>query len=212
MNAKLSNFSELSNILYTLLPYIYNYGLREEILWIWNHGRTIWEYGGRSYSVDSLETSAILHRAFFGEVLCEHLGVIIDELEESLIKDDEVVSAYLIMAKAIEDREQTKNAAWNTSLLFCDKQNCRMLHSYSQSIWFQRKKFSTEKVLIFFTFVSIFSLKYDMVKNEISGIPRMWMPLIIFRYLSELSQKRSLFSLLLFQIFPEVSQSHISLL
>ncbi len=32
MNAKLSNFSELSNILYTLLPYIYNYGLREEIL------------------------------------------------------------------------------------------------------------------------------------------------------------------------------------
>ena len=38
------------------------------------------------------------------------------------------------------------------------------------------------------------------------------MPLIIFRYLSELSQKRSLFSLLLFQIFPEVSQSHISLL
>lgn len=45
------------------------------------------------------------------EVLCEHLGVTIDELEESLIKDDEVASAYLIMAKAIEDREQTKNAA-----------------------------------------------------------------------------------------------------
>ena len=45
------------------------------------------------------------------EVLCEHLGVTIDELEESLIHDDEVASAYLIMAKAIEDREQTKNAA-----------------------------------------------------------------------------------------------------
>ena len=37
------------------------------------------------------------------------------------------------------------------------------------------------------------------------------MPLIIFRYLSELSQKRSLFCLLLFQIFPEVSQSHVAL-
>ena len=45
------------------------------------------------------------------EVLCEHLGVTIDELEESLINDDEAASAYLIMAKAIEDREQTKNAA-----------------------------------------------------------------------------------------------------
>ena len=45
------------------------------------------------------------------EVLCEHLGVTIDELEESLINDDEAVSAYLVMAKAQEDREQTKNLA-----------------------------------------------------------------------------------------------------
>ena len=45
------------------------------------------------------------------EVLCEHLGVTIDELEESLINDDEAVSAYLVMAKAQEDREQTKNVA-----------------------------------------------------------------------------------------------------
>ena len=45
------------------------------------------------------------------EVLFEHLCVTIDELEESLINDDEAASAYLIMAKAIEDREQTKNAA-----------------------------------------------------------------------------------------------------
>lgn len=43
------------------------------------------------------------------EVLCENLGVTIDELEESLINDDEAVSAYLVMAKAQEDREQTKN-------------------------------------------------------------------------------------------------------
>ena len=65
----------------------------------------------KTYGVDSLETSAILHKAFFGEVLCEHLGVTIDELEENLIKDDEVASAYLIMTKALEDREQTKKAA-----------------------------------------------------------------------------------------------------
>lgn len=45
------------------------------------------------------------------KVLCEHLGVTIDELEESLINDDEAVSAYLVMAKAQEDREQTKNVA-----------------------------------------------------------------------------------------------------
>ena len=45
------------------------------------------------------------------EVLCEHLGVTIDELEESLINDNEAVSAYLVMAKAQEDREQTKNVA-----------------------------------------------------------------------------------------------------
>ena len=47
----------------------------------------------------------------FLEVLCEHLGVTIDELEESLINDDEAASAYLIMTKALEDREQTKKAA-----------------------------------------------------------------------------------------------------
>lgn len=45
------------------------------------------------------------------EVLCEYLGVTIDEQEESLINDDEAVSAYLVMAKAQEDREQTKNVA-----------------------------------------------------------------------------------------------------
>ena len=33
------------------------------------------------------------------EVLCEHLGVTIDELEESLINDDEAASAYLVMVK-----------------------------------------------------------------------------------------------------------------
>lgn len=37
-----------------------------------------------------------------------YLGVTIDELEESLINDDEAASAYLVMAKALEDREQTK--------------------------------------------------------------------------------------------------------
>ena len=45
------------------------------------------------------------------EVLCEHLGVTIDELEESLINDEEAASVYLGMAKALEDREQTKNVA-----------------------------------------------------------------------------------------------------
>ena len=50
-------------------------------------------------------------KRFLGEVLCEHLGVTIDELEESLINDDEAASAYLVMAKALEDREQTKNVA-----------------------------------------------------------------------------------------------------
>lgn len=45
------------------------------------------------------------------EVLCEHLGFTIDELEESLINDDEAASAYLIMAKALEDREQAKKDA-----------------------------------------------------------------------------------------------------
>ena len=45
------------------------------------------------------------------EVLCEHLGVTIDELEESLINEDEAASAYLVMAKTLEDIEQTKNVA-----------------------------------------------------------------------------------------------------
>ena len=45
------------------------------------------------------------------EVLCEHLGVTIDELEESLINDDEAASAYLGMGKTLEDIEQTKNGA-----------------------------------------------------------------------------------------------------
>lgn len=45
------------------------------------------------------------------EVLCEHLGVTIDELEESLINDDEAASAYLVMAKALEDRERAKRTA-----------------------------------------------------------------------------------------------------
>lgn len=45
------------------------------------------------------------------EVLCEHLGITIDELEESLINDDEAAAAYLVMAKALEDREQTKMKA-----------------------------------------------------------------------------------------------------
>lgn len=33
------------------------------------------------------------------EVLCEHLGVTVDEMIESLINDEEAASAYLIMAK-----------------------------------------------------------------------------------------------------------------
>lgn len=45
------------------------------------------------------------------KVLCEHLGVTIDELEESLINDDEAASAYLVMAKALEDRERAKRTA-----------------------------------------------------------------------------------------------------
>lgn len=45
------------------------------------------------------------------EVLCEHLEVTIDELEESLINDDEAASAYLVMAKALEDRERAKRTA-----------------------------------------------------------------------------------------------------
>ena len=45
------------------------------------------------------------------EVLCEHLGVTVDELGESLINDDEAASAYLIMAQALEDREQANQTA-----------------------------------------------------------------------------------------------------
>lgn len=45
------------------------------------------------------------------EVLCEHLGVTMEELGESLINDDEAASAYLAMAKALEDREQAKTSA-----------------------------------------------------------------------------------------------------
>ena len=40
------------------------------------------------------------------EILCEHLGVTMEELGESLVNDDEAASAYLAMAKALEDREQ----------------------------------------------------------------------------------------------------------
>ena len=45
------------------------------------------------------------------EVLCEHLGVTIDELGESLINDDEAASAYFIMAKALEDRKHVDTTA-----------------------------------------------------------------------------------------------------
>ena len=45
------------------------------------------------------------------EVLCEHLGVTIDELGESLINDDEAASAYFIMAKALEDRKHADTTA-----------------------------------------------------------------------------------------------------
>ena len=45
------------------------------------------------------------------EVLCEHLGITMEELGESLINDDEAASAYLTMAKALEDREQAKTSA-----------------------------------------------------------------------------------------------------
>ena len=45
------------------------------------------------------------------EVLCEHLGVTVDEMTESLINDEEAASAYLIMAKALENRENGKEVA-----------------------------------------------------------------------------------------------------
>ena len=43
----------------------------------------------------------------------DYESITIDELKESLINDDEAASAYLIMAKALEDREQAKRIAWN---------------------------------------------------------------------------------------------------
>lgn len=45
------------------------------------------------------------------EVFCEHLGVTIDEMTESLFNDEEAASAYLIMAKALENRENGKEVA-----------------------------------------------------------------------------------------------------
>ena len=44
------------------------------------------------------------------EVLSEHLGVTMEELGESLIYNDEAASAYLTMAKALEDRKQAKTS------------------------------------------------------------------------------------------------------
>lgn len=44
------------------------------------------------------------------EVLSEHLGVTMEELGESLIYNDEAASAYLTMAKALEDRQQAKTS------------------------------------------------------------------------------------------------------
>lgn len=45
------------------------------------------------------------------EVFCEHLGVTVDEMTESLFNDEEAASAYLIMAKALENRENEKEVA-----------------------------------------------------------------------------------------------------
>ena len=45
------------------------------------------------------------------EVLCEHLGVTVDEMIESLINDEEAASAYLVMAKALENRKNGKEVA-----------------------------------------------------------------------------------------------------
>lgn len=45
------------------------------------------------------------------EVLCEHLGVTVGEMTESLINDEEAASTYLIMAKALENREYGKEVA-----------------------------------------------------------------------------------------------------
>ena len=72
----------------------------------WENYLRIWEEDLMALTLWKRELSCI-KRLF--EVICEHLGVTIDELEESLINDDEAASAYLVMAKALEDREQTKN-------------------------------------------------------------------------------------------------------
>lgn len=40
------------------------------------------------------------------EVLCEHLGIPMDDLTESIINDEEAATAYLVMAKALEDRDK----------------------------------------------------------------------------------------------------------
>lgn len=45
------------------------------------------------------------------EVLCKHQGVSFAEVEESLMDEGEVFSAYLLMAKALEDREQMRETA-----------------------------------------------------------------------------------------------------
>ena len=45
------------------------------------------------------------------EFLSEHQGVSFAEVEESLMGDGEVFSAYLLMAKALEGREQMRKPA-----------------------------------------------------------------------------------------------------
>ena len=45
------------------------------------------------------------------EVLSEHQGTPIDEVEKSLVDGGETISAYLLMAKALEDRKQKKKTA-----------------------------------------------------------------------------------------------------
>ena len=45
------------------------------------------------------------------EVLCEQQGTSIDRAEKILLDDGEAISAYLLMAKALEDRVQKKKTA-----------------------------------------------------------------------------------------------------
>lgn len=45
------------------------------------------------------------------EELCEHQGASIGEAEKSLVDNGGAISAYLLMAKALEDREQKKKTA-----------------------------------------------------------------------------------------------------